>query len=196
MAKPTELAPAAGDWRLDFRLVDHLPEDSVIGQRFVANTIAAAVATAAVLACAWSSYTLYTTVSGIADWEDRIASTAVEVRQIERLQREYAFEAGRIDEIHTLMRNPIAMTTFLTEFARVMPPEVNIDMFETRENKLIIRGQLADGSERASRLVGTWVSSLSKHEVLGPPFSEIKLTGLERFDDEDGLSFEISLTKR
>ena len=43
MAKPTELAPAAGDWRLDFRLIDQLPEDSVIGQRFVANAVADSV---------------------------------------------------------------------------------------------------------------------------------------------------------
>ena len=196
MAKPTELAPAAGDWRLDFRLIDQLPEDSVIGQRFVANAVAAAVASAAVLACAWSSYTLYTTVGGIADWEDRIASTESEVRQIERLQREYGFEAKRIDEVHRLMRNPISMTTFLTEFAKIQPPEVNVDMFETRGNLFIVRGQLADGSERASRLVGNWVSSLAKHEVIGPPFREIKLTGLERFDDEEGLSFEITFTKR
>ena len=193
MAKPTELAPAAGDWRLDFRLIDHLPEDSVIGQRFVANAIAAAIASAAILACSWSTYTLYTTKVGITDWEDRIASAETEVRQIERLQMQYAFEAKRIDEIHRLMHNRIPMTVFLDEFARVMPPEVLVDMFETRENMLIIRGRLEDGSERASRLVGNWVSGLAKNQVIGPHYQEIKLTGLERFDDEEGLSFEITL---
>ncbi len=196
MAKPTDLAPTSGDWRLDFRLTDDLPEDSVVGRRFLANLVAGTIAGAALLACAWSGYTLYTTLNGIADWESRIADADGDVRHIDRLQRAYDVEAARIDEIHRLVSYPIPMTTFLVELAKTLPPGMVVDMIDTKQGALVVRGQLDDDSERASRLVGNWVGELAKHEVLGPVFQTVKLTGLERFDDEEGLLFEITLTPR
>ncbi len=196
MPKPTELAPPTGDWRLDFRLLDDLPEDSVVGRRFMANAIAGTIAGAALLACAWSGYSLWATLNGIADWESRIAGADGDVRQIDRLQRAYSAEASRIDEIHRLVHYPLPMTTFVAELAKSLPRDMVVDMIETKQNALVVRGRLNDNSEKASREVGKWVTSLTDHEVLGPPFQAIKLTDLERFEDGDGLVFEITLTPR
>lgn len=194
MPQPPELLAPAREWRLDFRLVDELPEDSVVGRRFLANTLAGLFAAASVLACAWALYHLYATLDGINDWERRITESETEVRRVESLQRVYAVEAGRIDEIHRLMHNPIALTVFLAEFGRTLPPQMAVDMIETRDGAYVVRGTLQEDSERASRLIGAYVSSLTANPIIGPNFKEIKLSGLERFDDQAGLSFELTLT--
>lgn len=192
---PDQLSPLQ-DWRLDLRLIEELPENAVVGRRFLGHTVAGVAAATALLFCGWTGYHLYATAQGITDWQNRISGTQAQVAEVSRLERAYTTQAARLDQIHRMMHNPIPITVFLAEFGRTLPPPMSVDMIETRAGIYLVRGTLSDSSERASKLIGGYVTTLTTNPVIGPHFKDIKLTGLERFDDEDGLSFEITLTPR
>lgn len=190
--RPSLIAPH-DDWRLDFTLVEELPEDSVIGRNFIGNAVAGLFAAAALLALAWTSYDLWTARQGIKDWDTRIGGASRDLKEVERLQREYVLASDQLNEIHEMMNNPIALTVLLAEIGRTLPKIVSLDMIESYNGEIVVRGTLEASSEQASRLIGNYVKGLSDNPVIGPYFAEIKLSGLERFDDEDGLSFEFTM---
>ena len=94
------------------------------------------------------------------------------------------------------MNNPIALTLLLAELGRTLPQIVSLDMIESFEGEIVVRGTLEASSEQASRLIGNYVKGLIDNPIIGPHFDEIKLSGLERFDDEEGLSFEFTMTPK
>lgn len=194
MSKRPSLLSPQEDWRMDFCLTDELPDDSIIGRKFIVNAVASLFTAAALLAVAWSGYELWVVRGGISDWQARMDNAGPELKEVERLQREYVLETQRIDEIHRLMNNPIALTVLVGELGRTLPRIVSLDMIESFDGEVVVRGTLEASSEEASRLIGDYVKGLYDNEVIGPHFQEIKLSGLERFDDEDGLSFEFTLT--
>jgi hypothetical protein len=56
-----------------------------------------------------------------------------------------------------------------------------------------MRGSLSEtSSERASRALGKYVEDLRKNPQIGPRFLQIVLKSLERRENNDPLSFEIS----
>lgn len=193
MRNRTSLIPPQSDWRLDFCLADELPEDSIIGRKFIGNAIAGLFATAAVLTLAWSCYSWWSARAGITDWEGRILGANTELTEIEQLQANYMLETAKVDEIHDLMNNPIPLTILLGELGRTLPEIISVDMIESNDDEIVVRGTLEASSEQASKLIGNFVKDLATNEVIGPHFEDIKLSGLERFDDEDGLSFEFTM---
>jgi hypothetical protein len=178
---------------MDFTLVDELPEDSIIGRNFIGNAIAGLVAAGTLLTLAWSSYDLWAARQGIKDWDARIGNASNDLKEVERLQSEYTVATDQVDQIHGMMNNPISITRMVAELGRTLPQIVSLDMIESFDGEIVVRGTLEASSEQASRLIGDYVKGLSDNEVIGPHFSEIKLSGLERFDDEDGLSFEFTM---
>jgi len=179
---------------MDFCLSDELPDDSIISRRFIVNAAASLFTAAALLAVAWSGYELWVVRAGISDWQARMDNAGPELKEVERLQREYVLETQQVDEIHRLMSNTISLTELVGELGRTLPRIVSLDMIESFGGEIVVRGTLEASSEEASRLIGDYVRGLYDNEVIGPHFEEIKLSGLERFDDEDGLSFEFTLT--
>jgi hypothetical protein len=190
MAQRPSLISSQDDWRMDFTLVEELPEDSVIGRNFIGNMVAGLFAAGALLTLAWTSYDLWSARQGIKDWDALIGNASSELKEVERLQEEYSLTTDQVDQIHEMMNNPISLTRLVAELGRTLPQIVSLDMIESFEDEIVVRGTLEASSQQASRLIGDYVKGLSNNSVIGPHFSEIKLTGLERFDDEEGLSFE------
>jgi len=193
--RPSLISPHE-DWRMDFCLSAELPEDSIIGRRFITNALASLVVAGALLALAWTGYELWVVKGGIGDWQARMANAGPELKEVERLQGEYVLETQRIDQIHRLMSNPMPVTRLIGELGRTLPDIVSLDMIESYDDEIVVRGTLEASSQEASKLIGNYVKGLSDNPVIGPHFEEIKLSGLERFDDEDGLSFEFTMTPK
>ncbi|MDB4473919.1 hypothetical protein N9023_02835 [Opitutaceae bacterium] len=193
MAQRPSLISPQDDWRMDFTLVEELPEDSIIGRNFIGNAVAGLVAAGTLLTLAWSSYDLWSARQGIKDWDARIGNASNDLKEVERLQSEYTVTTDQVDQIHEMMNNPISLTRLVAELGRTLPQIVSLDMIESFDAEIVVRGTLEASSEQASRLIGDYVKGLSDNPVIGPHFSEIKLSGLERFDDEDGLNFEFTM---
>ena len=179
-------------WHLDCRLESELPEDNVIGTRFLINTLFGAVAFAALLFAGWLGYLDLSTRHQIHDWERRIEENRATVRDIQNMQREYAVEAAKIDEAYKLVRPQLAVYEFLGNLGRSRPAQLVIDAIDWNDAGIIVHGNLHESSERASLLLGNYVKALGKEEKMAALFREIRLTGFDRGTATDVINFEIA----
>lgn len=184
---PLALSP---HWHVDCRIEADLPEDTIVGTRFLINVIATAVASAALLFLGFLGYQALSLRHQISDWEQRINDHRAEVRDIQRMQTEYAAEAAKIDQAYELAKPEFNVSDFLAHIGLTRPELMGIDMIEWNDAGIVVRGNLRERSERASRLLGGYVEQLRKDPKISPQF-RVDLTDLDRGSTGDVLRFEI-----
>jgi hypothetical protein len=186
---PLELSP---NWHVDCRIEQELPEDNVVRTRFLVNVLCMAVAAGMLLFTGWLGYVSLTLERQIDDWERRLGEHRAEMREIQRLQREYTAEAAKIDEAYTLVRPRFQVWQLLGELGRTRPDPMAIDTIEWNDAGVVLRGTVIESSERATRLLGVYVDQLQRHEHIGRLFREIRLTDIDRGGAAGALRFEIN----
>jgi len=190
---PLELSP---HWHVDCRLVADLPDDNVVGTRFLINVIFGGTAISAMLFTGWLLYQGMSLGSQIRDWEQRINDNRAEVRDIQRMQREYSAEAVKIDQAYALVHPLLNVSSFISSIGRTRPEHLVIDTIEWNDAGIFVRGSLHENPERATRILGDYVKLLGDDEKIGPLFREIVLTGFMRGTSEDVHNYEISFRLR
>jgi hypothetical protein len=189
----TDLPAAGAAWHVDCRLITELPEDSVVGTRFLINAVFGGITLGVGLGFGWLAYTNFELRSQINTWERRMAENAAELKQIEQVQGQFAKDSARVDEAYELMHQSMLVSEFTALLGQSRPAQVVFEMIETGgADVVMLRGSLRENSERASRLLGAYVDSLRAHPKLGPLCREIVLTSLERREADDNLTFEIT----
>jgi hypothetical protein len=180
-------------WHVDCRIVAELPEDSIVGRRFLVKLLFGSVTLILFLVAGWLLYSGLSQREHIGDWERRLTDNQAEVREIQRLQREYGLEAAKIEAAYTLVNSPLMVSDFIAQIGRTRLKEMTIDIIESSGGSLVLRGSLSEtSSERASRALGKYVEDLRNNPQIGPRFLQIVLKSLERRENNDPLSFEIS----
>jgi hypothetical protein len=167
-------------WHADVRIVAELPEDNVVGTRFLINAVFSAVALGTLLFAGWLGYLNFSMRHQIHDWEQRSADNRAEVADIKHMQREYATEAAKIDQAFALVKPRIFVSGFILDLGRTRPDQVVIDTIEWSDAGIIVRGNVRENSQRATFLLGNYARQLVKDEKIGPLFREIVLTSLDR----------------
>ena len=182
------------NWHVDCRLVAELPEDSVVGVRFMTYAISCAIALAAVLFTGWYVYADLNLRHQIDDAAQRLEDDRWEVIEIRRLQHFYENESKKIESAFTEMRNPILLSGFTTEMGRTLPERMAIDTIEYGDGRILIHGRLRESSEAASILLGKYLEQLRTDPAIGPHFSSINVTDLDRStEDEQMMVYAITL---
>ncbi len=179
-------------WHVDCRLVAELPEDSVVGTRFLINAGIGTATVAILLGTIWLAYVNLATRETIRDWEHRIADRRSEITEVENLQLAFNRESTAIDAAYDLIHSPLVLTDFVQQVGRARPDLMVIDLIERSSNILILRGSLRESSERASRLLGAYVQQLKDNPAASAPFQDIVLTSIERISESDQIRFEIT----
>ena len=197
MRPPPDSARIVAPWRVDCRIETELPEDSIVGTRFLLHTAAGVFAAVGLLLVSWLGYQHLSMRQGIADWDARIAENQEIVREVDQLRRAYSAEAVKVDQAFALLKPELLVHPFTARIARTRPESMIIDSIETGDaGGVILRGTLQEDSEQASRLLGQYVVKLRGDEVISPLFSEILISSLDRRDGADLLSFELVFRKR
>lgn len=194
MSRPTRTRDPLGlspHWHVDCRIETELPEDNLVGTRFLINVVCGGVALGALLFAGWLGYLSLSLRYQIHDWEQRIKDNRAEVNDIRRMQREYATEAAKIDQAYQLVRSEFFVSALILDIGRTRPDPVVIDTIEWNESGVIIRGSLRETPERASRLIGGYVEALRTDQKIGSRFGVV-LTDLDRGATGDAMKFEIS----
>ncbi len=179
-------------WHIDCRLESELPEDNLVGTRFLINALSGALALAGLLFAGLLGYLDLSTRHQIHDWEQRIGDNRAEVRDVQRMQREYALESAKIDEAYKLVRPIMSVSGFIANLGRSRPPQLVLDAIEWNEATVIVHGNIREKSERASQLLSAYVKGLGKEETVSRRFREVRLTGFDRGTNEDVINFEIA----
>ncbi len=192
MSKNPNVSGPVAHWHIDCRIESELPEDNIVGTRFLINVLFAAVALAALLFTGWLGYLDLSTRRQTRDWEQRINDNRAEVRDIQRMQREYAAEAAKIDEAYRLINPRFFVSGFIANVGRSRPAPLAIDTIEWNDLTIIMRGSIRERPERASLLLGNYVKALGKDETMTPLFREIRLTAADRGASDDVINFEIA----
>src|SRR3954471_12202089 len=112
---PLALSP---HWHVDCRIEAELPEDTLIGTRFLVHAIFGGVAFAALLFSGWLGYVTMSLRHEVRDWEQRIHDNNAEVLEIQRMQRDYAAEAIKIDQAHALVKPQFFISGFIANLGR------------------------------------------------------------------------------
>lgn len=186
-------------WHVDCRIEAELPEDKVIGKRFIIHAAFVATALSALTFTGWLGFVTLNLRHHIADWEQRIKDNRAEVREVQAMQRDYATESVKIDQAHALVRPQLYVSRFATDLGRMRPEKIVIDTIEWNDAGIVVRGNVRESSERASRLLAGFVEVLRKDEKIGALFREILLTDLDRgggsaAGNEETLRYEIKFT--
>jgi hypothetical protein len=172
-------------WHVDCRLVAELPEDSVVGLRFITYAVSSAIALAAVLFTGWYAYADLTLRRQIEDASLHLEDDHWEVVEIRRLQHFYENESKKIESAYSEMKNPILISGFAAELGRTLPDRMIVDSIEFGDGKILIRGRLRESSEAASILLGKFLDKLRADPEVGPHFNSINVTDLDRSLDDD-----------
>jgi len=187
---PLALGP---HWRVDLRLTAELPEDNLVGTRFIVHVLFSAVALAALLFTGWLGYLDGSLRYQIRDWEQRIKDNHTEQADIKKMQVEYATEAKKIDDAWQLVRPQLRVYDFITNLGRTRPDQLAIEAIEWNDAGVTVRGSLRETSERATNLLSSYVKLLNADPTIGPIFgSKIAPTGLTRGAVDGLFKFEIT----
>ena len=186
---PLTLSP---HWHVDCRIEAELPDDNVIGTRFLINVLFGALTAAALTYSIWLYCQHRSLDRQIADLEKHINDNRAEVRDIKRMQGEYAAEAVKIDQAYALIRPQFSVSLFLASIGRTRPEPMTVDAIEWSESVITMRGSLRESAEIASQILGNYVKQLGRDEKIGPLFREIVLTNVDRGTAGDLLKFEIA----
>jgi hypothetical protein len=176
---------------VDCRIEVDLPEDNLVGTRFIINMVFTAFAVAAVLFTGWLGYKNLSMRYQIRDWERRINDNRAVVSEIQQMGREYNVEAAKIDQAYALIRPQLFVSGFIMNLGRTRPEPVGIDIIEWNDTGIVVRGSLRERSERATRILGLYVEELRRDKSMQPIFREISLTDLDRGSSGDTIKFEI-----
>ena len=184
------LAPGP-HWRVDLRLVAELPEDNLVGTRFIVHVVFSAVALAALIFSGWLGYRKYKLLHEITDWEQRIKDSAADVREIKAMQTKYAVEAAKIDQAWTLIRPQLRIYDFLTDLGRTRPASLLIDIVEWNDTGVVVRCNIRETSERATFILGNYMKLLNRDEKISALFNVVS-TDLSRGTNDGIFKFELT----
>jgi hypothetical protein len=191
---PLALSP---HWHIDCRIEAELPEGNIVGTRFLINVTFGAVALAALLFAGWLGYLDLNTRLQIRDWEQRINDNRPEVRDIQRMQREYAVEAAKIDQAWTLIRPQLYVSDFLANLGRTRPAPMVIDSIEWNDAGISAHGSLHENSQRAALILGDYLKLLNRDGNFTSVFGDgMKLASMDRGSGEGDPVFNFEITFR
>jgi hypothetical protein len=181
-------------WHVDCRLVAELPEDSVVGIRFITYAVSCGIALAAVLFTGWYAYTDFSLRHQIDYATNRLEDDRWEVIEITRLQRFYEIESKKIESAYGEMKTPLLISGFISELGRTLPERMVVDAIDYGDGSFVIHGRMRETSEQASIILGDYLEKLRKAADVGPRFSTINVTSLNRsVEDEQVMSYAITL---
>jgi hypothetical protein len=194
MSSARERLFLAPNWHVDCRLVAELPEDSVVGMRFVTYAVPSAIALGALLFTGWYAYADLNLRQQIDEAHRAMDDTFWDVAEVRRLQRFYEIEAKKIENAYAEMKTPILLSGFISDLGRTMPDRMIVDAIEYADARIIIHGRLHENPEQASQMIGNYVDKLRKDPVIGAHFTAINITGLERSTEDDQMmNYEVTL---
>lgn len=191
MSRSKDPLSLSAHWHVDYRIEAELPEDTVVGTRFLIHVGFTALVLVALYFFGIKAYVTWNLNQQISDWDRRILENRTEVAEIERLQKDYYLESMKVEQAYSLVRPGLYVAEFIANLGRTRPEQMSIDLIEWNEAGGVLRGSLRERSEQATRILGGYLDTLRNDPKVGPLFQTIQLTDVDRGSGGGVLRFEI-----
>jgi hypothetical protein len=190
---PLSLSP---HWHVDYCIESELPEDTVVGTRFLIHVGFTALVLVALYFFGIKAYVTWDLHQQINDWEGRIREKRTEAAEFEQLQKDYVLESIKVEQAYTLVRPTLYVAEFIANLGRTRPEQMSIDLIEWNEAGGVLRGSLRERSEQATRILGGYLDTLRNDPKIGTLFQTIQLTDVDRGSGGGVLRFEVKFTAK
>lgn len=190
-ADPSQPAP----WRLDCRFSAD-STDLAPGRRRVAAPLLAGLAAALALGfAAWQAYLIRSLEEDTAYWEQQMAAQARLFAELTRSTQALKLQSARFDHAYALARPAHPVTELILDLGRSLPANMQVDRLEANPGRVAMSGHLREPPEQSSRTLGRYMEEMRQSPAIGPLFTNIDLTSLQRDGDtDDSVLFEITFT--
>lgn len=198
MPSPRDKNPYKGPWRVDLRLIAELPEDDVVGRKFLINSVTGTILLLVALVTGWHFYLRMATAAELQSWRDTINRNRASSNEVKNLRTLLFNEAARVEQAHAILRNPMPVHEFALVLGRTRPETVRLELIEGDDAGAAVRGSLVEPStNRASQLLGNYVEQLRQHPSIQPHYATVTLSGMSRSERDPALvTFELSFKAR
>jgi hypothetical protein len=194
---PGGKSPEAAAWHVDCRLANELPGKKPLGRRFLAAVIAATVTVFALTLALWQWYVIRSLDADTLFWNQQMAANQRLFDELARSTSALGTQSHRFDHAFELMNMPYPVTDFILSLGRSLPPRMRVNLIEASGNRVTMSGSLREPPEQSSRTLGRYLESLRHAPDIGPLFSSIGLTALQREGEKDeSLIFEITFKRK
>jgi hypothetical protein len=177
---------------VDCRLSADLSSNQLVGRRFLTGAIASTLAAFVLTITLWQAYVTYSLRTDTIFWEQQMARNRTLFDELTKATRLLGSRTIRLDFAYDLMGGPYQVSNFIISLGRTLPPHMRIDRIEANDTRVALSGGLREPSEEASRTLGRYLDELRHSPAIGPLFSSIGLTSLQREENSDTLAFEIT----
>ncbi|MBL9214765.1 MAG: hypothetical protein JNG83_04740 [Opitutaceae bacterium] len=184
--------PYRGPWHIDCRLSAQLPSDELVRGRFLTNAVAVTLAVIALGCGVWQFYGNRALAADTSYWETRLSENRREIEEVNQTLRALSAAAEKIDQAYALVGSPIRLSELVVSLGTVRPPNMRIDVIESHDGGLMVRGSLREPSDIASRTLRSYVEELRRMPAVSAAFPTITPTSLVRQDATDLFNFEIT----
>jgi hypothetical protein len=193
---PTGAAAGPVPWRLDFRFPAQMATTGQIRRQFRRTALLTTLATACAGFALWQWSVIRAYNADTDYWRQQIASNQGLFDELRRATTALRVKTDRFNQAEALMRKPIGATDFILNLGRTLPPNMEVERIEaTAGGRIAMSGHLHEPPDQSSVILGRYMEELRRTPAIGPLFSSIALTALQRENDsDDSLTFEISFT--
>ncbi|MDB6093769.1 MAG: hypothetical protein JWM32_1331 [Verrucomicrobia bacterium] len=179
-------------WHVDCRLPAELPDDRVVSSRFLLNLPFGALTVGLLVFFCWELSTDLTLNANISEYSRKLNDSRVQLSTIKQQQRDYTGLAFKIESAHTLMKNRLFVSHFMSQLSRSRPDSMVIEAVDSLDSYIIVRGGLTSTAEEGTRMVGNFLAKLREDPEIGPRFESILLSSFERTRSGNEQAFELT----
>lgn len=180
-------------WHVDCSVPLESDERKLTGRPFMIATFAWALAAFAIVVTAWQLYAIYSLRSETRDWEQQMAANRKLFEDLNTANATLKSQTSVLDQAYGLMGDTYQLSNLFLALGRTIPARMRVDHIETNDARVAISGTLLEPAEEASGTLGRHMDDIRRNPDLGPLFSNIAITSLQRKPDTETVTFELTL---
>jgi hypothetical protein len=180
-------------WHVNFRHRAAAAERKAANRRLLTGVVAAALLVFTAAITGWQLYVTRSLSRDLSHWEQQMVKNGQLFTELTAANTKLKAESARLQQASDLMQAPYQLSELILNLGRTIPPYMRVDKIETNDSRAAISGALLQPAEDATATLRRYMDELRRNPSIGPLFSSIAITSLERRPQGDAVNFEITL---
>lgn len=180
-------------WHVNFRHRVAAAERKAASRRLLSGIVVATLLAFTLTLTAWQLYVTRSLSIDLSHWEQQMAKNGKLFAELRAANTRLKAQSATLNQAYELMRTPYQLSELILDLGRTIPPYMRVDRIEANDARAAISGVLLQPAEDATGTLHRYMDELRRNRSIGPLFSTIAITSLERRPQGDAVNFEITL---